>query len=172
MKTRTEFDLTAVVEAARADGESVGAMEEMHCAMLSWHAAGVYPARLAIEKALREGYARTRAYINDGTLTQYASGILKWAKAGRVPTRLTMTAFQGKVPGSESPAGRKPGRKPAPKPAPEMTIPAGAPEFLKMLRMVGPKIPAWGLQAADTEKVREAHLALIAVLDAIVRAAK
>ena len=107
-----KFDLSAVTAAARADADSMSAFEDLHMSMLEWHMVGQYPSTTDMTKALAEGYAANpRVVATKETLTQYASGILKWAKAGKVPKAHSMRAFMGSVPGSKGKGGRPPKAK-------------------------------------------------------------
>ena len=109
---KIEIDLAAVTAAARADADSMSAFEDLHMAMLMWHMIGQYPTVSDLTKALAAGYAANpRVVATKDTLTQYASGILKWAKAGKVPKAHSMRAFMGSVPGAKGKGGRPPKAK-------------------------------------------------------------
>jgi hypothetical protein len=101
------IDLSAVTAAAAADADAMSAFEDMHMAMLTWHMAAAYPTTSDLTKALAAGYASNpRVVATKDTLAQYASGILKWAKAGKVPKAHSMRAFMGSVPGAKGKGGR------------------------------------------------------------------
>lgn len=109
---KIEIDLTAVTAAAAADADSMSAFEDLHMSMLMWHMIGQYPTVSDLTKALAAGYAANpRVVATKDTLTQYASGILKWAKAGKVPKAHSMRAFMGSVPGAKGKGGRPPKAK-------------------------------------------------------------
>lgn len=101
------IDLSAVTAAAAADADAMSAFEDLHMSMLMWNMIGQYPTSAELTKALAAGYAANpRVVASKDTLTQYASGILKWAKAGKVPKAMSMRAFMGSVPGSKGKGGR------------------------------------------------------------------
>ena len=107
-----KFDLSAVTAAARADADAMSAFEDLHMEMLQWNMIGQYPTTSDLTKALAEGYATNpRVVATKETLTQYASGILKWAKAGKTPKAMSMRAFMGSVPGAKGKGGRPPKAK-------------------------------------------------------------
>lgn len=121
------FDLSVVTLAAAADAAGLQAFENLHVEMLTWHSAGVFPAAADVTAALKAGYATSpRVVASAATLAQYASGIVKWAKAGRTPSAHTMRAFMQPVPGAKSAKGRKAKAKAAdadtPKVAPESRV--------------------------------------------------
>lgn len=101
------IDLSAVTAAAAADANAMCSFEDLHMAMLTWHMAGQYPTKEDVIKALKKGYASNpRVVANADTLDQYASGIRKWANAGKVPKAHSMRAFMGSVPGAKGKGGR------------------------------------------------------------------
>ena len=105
------FNLTLVSQCALADANTLSAFEDLHIEMLTWHAADTFPAVADVLDALKAGYAQNpRVVASADTLKQYASGIVKWAKAGQTPKALTMRAFMQPVPGAKSTKGRKPGQ--------------------------------------------------------------
>ena len=124
----SEFNLSLISLAAAADANAMQAFEDLHVEMLTWHAAGEFPAAADVTEALKAGYAQNpRVVATVDTLKQYASGIIKWAKAGKVPSNSTMRAFMQSVPGAKSTKGRKAKAKPeaateAPKVAAESRV--------------------------------------------------
>ena len=109
---KIEIDLSAVIAAAAADAGSMSAFEDLHMSMLMWNMTAAYPTSAELTKALAEGYASNpRVVATKETLTQYASGILKWSKAGKVPKAHSMRAFMGSVPGAKGKGGRPPKAK-------------------------------------------------------------
>lgn len=124
----SEFNLSVISLAAAADANALQAFEDLHVEMLTWHAAGEFPAAVDVTEALKAGYAQNpRVVATVDTLKQYASGIVKWAKAGKVPSSSTMRAFMQPVPGAKSSKGRKAKAKPeaaaeAPKVAAESRV--------------------------------------------------
>lgn len=109
----SEFNLSLISLAAAADANAMQAFEDLHVEMLTWHAAGEFPAAADVTEALKAGYAQNpRVVATVDTLKQYASGIIKWAKAGKVPSSSTMRAFMQSVPGAKSTKGRKAKAKP------------------------------------------------------------
>ena len=106
------FDLSAVTAAAAADAGAMCSFEDLHLLMLEWNMIGEYPTKAEVIKALKAGYASNpRVVANEDTLDQYASGILKWAKAGKTPKAMSMRAFMGSVPGAKGKGGRPPKAK-------------------------------------------------------------
>ncbi len=106
------FDLSAVTAAAAADANAMSAFEDLHLSMLEWNMTAAYPTVSDLTKALAEGYAANpRVVATKDTLAQYASGILKWSKAGKVPKAHSMRAFMGSVPGAKGKGGRPPKAK-------------------------------------------------------------
>ena len=106
------FDLSAVTAAAAADAGAMCSFEDLHMLMLEWHMIGEQPTKEEIVKALKKGYATNpRVVANADTLDQYASGIRKWSKAGKVPKAHSMRAFMASVPGSKGKGGRPPKAK-------------------------------------------------------------
>lgn len=106
-----QFNLALVSQCALADANALSAFEDLHVEMLTWNAAGEFPTVSDVTKALAEGYAQNpRVVASADTLKQYASGIVKWAKAGVTPKDLTMRAFMKPVPGAKSTKGRKAGQ--------------------------------------------------------------
>lgn len=106
-----QFDLSVVSRCALADADALSSFEDLHIEMLTWNAAGEFPTVSDVTKALAEGYAQNpRVVASADTLKQYASGIVKWAKAGVTPKDLTMRAFMKPVPGAKSTKGRKAGQ--------------------------------------------------------------
>lgn len=106
------FDLSAVTAAAAADANAMCSFEDLHMLMLEWNMIGEYPTKAEVIKALKKGYASNpRVVANEGTLDQYASNILKWARAGKVPKAHSMRAFMGSVPGARGKGGRPPKAK-------------------------------------------------------------
>ena len=90
------FDLTAITSAAHCMANTEAAFSEVHALMLTWHGMGLYPTVEAVTAALLDGYAKNpNIKANEKTLTNYAHGILKWAKVGKTPKALSMRAFQG-----------------------------------------------------------------------------
>ena len=109
---KIDIDLTAVTAAAAADANAMSAFEDLHMSMLMWNMTAAYPTVSDLTKALAEGYAANpRVVATKETLTQYASGILKWAKAGKTPKAMSMRAFMGSVPGAKGKGGRPPKAK-------------------------------------------------------------
>lgn len=171
-KSAVQFDLTPVTLAAAAEAGAVDMFDGLHCAMLAWHGAGTYPTNAALVAALRQGYASNpRVTATDDTLTQYASGILKWSKAGKTPKRPTMSAFMGSVPGAKSTRGRPKSKGPS-KPAEPDTLPAidSIGSYLDFMRRMAAKINTIGLTAEDVGKISEPMLHCIALLDAAKKA--
>lgn len=104
------FDLSTITAAATADAQAQDAVSMLHADIVGWHAAGVFPAVKDVQRALIEGYKAaptTGIERSDDTLMQYAYGIVKWAKAGRLPKALSLRAFTGSVPGAKGVQGRK-----------------------------------------------------------------
>ena len=109
---KTTIDLSTVTAAAAADAGAMSAFEDLHMSMLMWHMTAAYPTVSDLTKALAAGYAANpRVVATKETLTQYASGILKWAKAGKTPKAMSMRAFMGSVPGAKGKGGRPPKAK-------------------------------------------------------------
>ena len=106
------IDLSAVTAAAAADANAMCSFEDLHMAMLEWHMIGQYPTKEDVIKALKKGYASNpRVVANADTLDQYASNILKWSRAGKVPKAHSMRAFMASVPGAKGKGGRPPKAK-------------------------------------------------------------
>lgn len=173
----SEFNLSVISLAAAADANALAAFEDLHVEMLTWNAAGEYPAIADVIKALQEGYAQqARVVASTDTLKQYASGIIKWSKAGKVPSVYAMRAFMQPVPGSKSAKGRKPGqgKGKTTKPA-EAEAPKVAAESRVDMRE-GAMVALQGMMAAKVKLASPAMLAdfenaILAAL-AILRASK
>ena len=102
-----QIALSAVTAAAAADANAMCSFQDLHMAMLEWHMIGQYPTKEDVIKALKKGYAANpRVVANADTLDQYASGIRKWSRAGKVPKAHSMRAFMGSVPGAKGKGGR------------------------------------------------------------------
>ena len=164
------FDLSVVSLAAGVEGSAMQAFEDLHCAMLDWYGVGLFPEVSAVQAALVAGFNTCgRVGYSMATLKQYASGIIKWAKAGKVPTVAKLSAVQASPPGTKSAKGRKKGAQTAPK-TPEATK---TPEGLTPLAQAR----AWinSIQAtrmaflgtADAEALSEALLQALAVLNRV-----
>ena len=107
-----QIDLSAVTAAAAADANAMCSFEDLHMVMLEWHMIGQYPTKEDVIKALKKGYAANpRVVANADTLDQYASNILKWSRAGKVPKAHSMRAFMASVPGAKGKGGRPPKAK-------------------------------------------------------------
>ena len=146
-----KFDLSAVTAAARADADSMSAFEDLHMSMLEWHMVGQYPSTTDMTKALAEGYAANpRVVATKETLTQYASGILKWAKAGKVPKAHSMRAFMGSVPGSKGKGGRPPKAKANPEgQAEKATLPNDDKTWIDFLESIRAQVAGRKTWASD-----------------------
>ena len=153
------FNLSAITVAAAADAAGIVATEALHVECMGWHGAGLYPNVSDVAKALRVGYAaHPMVSVSDDTLKQYASGIIKWAKAGIMPKRPGLKPFMGSVPGAKSTRGRKPkatapAADKAQADAPNLPDNIGA--YLQSLRQMLAKLNTVGMTAQDVEKVRE-----------------
>ena len=166
-----KFDLSVITLAAAADGNVMQAFEDLHCAMLEWHGMELFPTVETVQAALMAGYAKCRRVeVSEATLKNYAFGILKWAKAGRVPEKLSMRAFQA------NPEGGKVKAKAKAKGAqtePESTEAPKTPEGLTPLAQAR----AWineiqakrlaFLGTADAEALSEALLQALAILNRV-----
>src|SRR5574338_1317678 len=110
-KQTITFDLSSVVAAGTADALAQDAVSVLHSDIIVWNKAGVYPSVKEVQAALIQGYKAaptTGIERSDDTLMQYAYGIVKWAKAGKLPRALSLRAFTGSVPGAKGKQGRKP----------------------------------------------------------------
>lgn len=145
------IDLSAVTAAAAADANAMSAFEDLHLAMLEWNMIGQYPASAELTKALAAGYASNpRVVATKDTLTQYASGILKWAKAGKVPKAHSMRAFMGSVPGAKGKGGRPPKAKANPEgQAEKASVPNDDRAWVQFIGEIRAKVPGRKDWAAD-----------------------
>lgn len=126
--TADQFDGTNLETLAFADGLGMAAIEAISVDMIQWYEAGMFPTVDAVKAALARGYARAEEQsailaANGGTvvkfkapgaatLAQYASGILKWSRAGKFPKGAqSPRAFTASIPGKKDPRGAKPGAK-------------------------------------------------------------
>ena len=146
----SEFNLSLISLAAAADANAMQAFEDLHVEMLTWHAAGEFPVVTDVTEALKAGYAQNpRVVATVDTLKQYASGIIKWAKAGKVPSSSTMRAFMQSVPGAKSTKGRKASKAKA---KPEAEAPKVAAESRVDVRE-GAMVALQGMMAAKAKLV-------------------
>lgn len=146
----SEFNLSLVSLAAAADANAMQAFEDLHVEMLTWHAAGEFPAAADVTEALKAGYAQNpRVVATVDTLKQYASGIIKWAKAGKVPSNSTMRAFMQSVPGAKSTKGRKAKAKAKPEAAETPKVAAEA----RVDMREGAMVALQGMMAAKAKLV-------------------
>ena len=167
MTQATAFDLSVITLAAAADGGAMQAFEDLHVTMLDWYGMGLFPTVEAVAEALKAGYLQTpRVSASAATLKNYAFGILKWAKSGRVPKTASMRAFQA------NPGGTKPPKKRKARTA-DATVASATPSELTPLA----KAKAWcnELQAnrlkflgtADAAAFEEGMLVCLAILNRV-----
>lgn len=151
-----QFDGSNLETLAFADGLGMVAVEAIAVDMVQWKAAGLYPTVTAVAEHLSAGYARAAeqaAVMATGgtsvkfkaptaeTLKQYASGILKWARAGKFPKDAqSPRAFTASVPEAKDSRGRKAGAKTETKT--ETDAPAGVAETPKTETKTGAR-PVW-----------------------------
>jgi hypothetical protein len=138
-----QIDLSAVTAAAAADANAMCSFEDLHMAMLEWHMIGQYPTKEDVIKALKKGYASNpRVVANADTLDQYASGIRKWSRAGKVPKAHSMRAFMASVPGAKGKGGRPPKAKANPAGEGEKaTVPNDDKAWVHLSKGSGRKVP-------------------------------
>ncbi len=172
MADATGFDLSAIANAVKADSNALAAFETLHCTMLDWYGSGTFPELEEVQKVLTDSYAKCRKVsITEGTIKQYAYGILKWAKAGQVPVVSTMASFMKSVPGEKSTRGRKAkgaqtapeGEAEAPKTPEGLTPLAQARAWINSIQATRMAF----LGTADAEVLSEALLQALAVLNRV-----
>jgi hypothetical protein len=108
----SDFNLSVITSFVSHEGVGYRVAEAMQCEMIQWKEAGSYPAVEDVASAIKDGMLSVEGMGKDDlpskvSLKQYASGMIKWAKAGAFPNTPSLRAFMKPIPGAKSTRGRK-----------------------------------------------------------------
>ena len=164
---QTEFvdDVQALVDAHLAAENAAAKNDDAMARIAQWIASGVYPNNATI----------IAGYINagktKGSASVYASAILKWVKAGKVPKNI-QAAVNTNPPGHvKSKAGRKPGQGKGKSTSPEAPaaeapqVPQGDRAWKQVLEAMRAGVPArkdW--EASDIVAFQDCAAKMIALI--------